>query len=334
MANDKTMLGMLALLAARRMAQEGQPVEYWLDERVRRLAITTPSARVPVETGLKIWRNLPDHTGREPIGLELARQVPVSSLQLLGTAVGSAPHLFGAVQVFCRYFPYLCMLDALSERISGGSMTIVWNGDAGSAPESLRDFVFARIVGLTGELAYQAIRPESVRLSGPAPTPARQRQYEKAFGCGVEFQQSQSRLNFRTGDLSVPLYGSNPALHTSVVQRLGAYDATGASAAARVVGALEQVLDSGDARIEVVAERLGMSPRSVQKNLNAEGYQFSELLRGVRQRRALRLLCETETTVASVSLSLGYGNVGSFSRAFVDWFGCSPGAFRARHRAV
>lgn len=332
MANERTMLGMLALLAARRMAHEGQPVEHWLDDRVRRLAITAPYARVPVETGLKIWRNLPDHNGRDPAGVELARQVPVSSLQLLGTAVGSAPHLFGAVQVFSRYFPYLCMIDALSERISGGSMTIVWHGDHDSAPDSLRDFVFARIAGLMEETAFQVVRPVSVTLSGPSPTTARQRQYEKAFGCGVEFQHSQSRMKLRTTELSVPLYGSNPALHTSVIQRLGAFDSTGASAASRVVGALEQVLDAGDARIEVVAERLGMSPRAVQKSLNAEGYQFSELLRGVRQRRALRLLCETETTVASVSLSLGYGNVGSFSRAFVDWFGCSPGAFRARHR--
>lgn len=326
------MLGALALLAGRRMADEGKPLEHWLDEGVRRLTMTTPSGRVPVQTGLKIWRSLPEGDGRDPVGIELARNLPVPSLQLLGTAVGSAPHLFGALQVFIRYFPYLCMVDALSDRISGGSMTIVWHGPSDSAPASLRDFVFARIAGLMGELGFQPVRPVSVALTGAPPALRRQRQYEKAFGCSVEFQQPRACMKLRTSDLSVPLYGSNPALHTSVIQRLGAFDATGASAAARVVGALEQVLDGGDARIETVADRLGMSPRSVQKNLNSEGYRFSELLRGVRQRRALRLLSETETTVASVSLSLGYGNVGSFSRAFVEWFGCSPGAFRARYQ--
>ena len=81
-------------------------------------------------------------------------------------------------------------------------------------------------------------------------------------------------------------------------------------------------------RIERVAEILGMSPRSVQKQLAAEGCRFSELLRGVRQRRALTLLRETETPVSSVALALGYGDVGSFSRAFHEWFGRSPAAFR------
>lgn len=213
-------------------------------------------------------------------------------------------------------------------------MTITWDEGADVAPPCLRDFFLTRIAGLLDHFGLQPARPAHVRLAGPAPSAARQRQYAETFRCPVEFDQSRSAMVLRTAELTTPLYGSNPALHTAAIQRLGAFDRNRMSVAARVVGALEQLLDGGEARIETAAELLGMSPRSVQKQLAAEGWQFSDLLRRVRQRRALSLLCETEMPVAGVAVALGYGNVGSFSRAFQGWFGRSPAAYRADHRAA
>ena len=323
-ASKKTMLGMLAILAARRLQDAG--ADSGGSAGTVSTPLPLPSARVPAEVGLDLWRRLPTATGQEAVGLQLAGRAPVSAFHLLGTAVASAPHLCGAVQVFCRYFPYLCMSAHLVEEITGDIVTVTWDDGMGSAPRSLRDFVLVELTGVLASYGVHVVRPVRVTLTGPAP--GARRLYEDAFQCPVEFDQPQSALVLRTVDLALPLYGSNPALHTAVTHRLGAFDRSRTSRAARVVGALEQLLDAGEVRIERVAEVLGMSPRSVQKQLAAEGCRFSELLRRVRQRRALTLLRETETPVSAVALALGYGDVGSFSRAFHEWFGHSPAAFR------
>ena len=334
MTNDRTMLGSLALLGARwQKASQVSPARGREDD-LQQFAYNTPSARVPLETGLEIWRSLPVSPERGPIALEIARRAPLSALQLLESASSSAPHLLGAIEVFCRYSAYLWTLEPLSEQIAGGEVTITWDDAGGVVPTSLRDFTFARIAGLVESLGVQPVRPEFVTLPEPAPSITVRQRYEQAFGCPLHFQQSPSAIVLRTSALSVPLYGSNPVLHTSVTQRLGAFRDSDLSTAARVVGTLEQLLDEGDARIGTVAARLGMSGRSLQKALNSEGYRFCELLQRVRRRRAMRLLCETETPIASVASALGYGNVGSFSRAFVHWLGCSPASFRLRHRGA
>ena len=326
MKNDRTMLGMLAVLAARGLGQSGVASERWLEAHAGRLPVVAPAARVPLDKGLQLWRQLPEASGRDTIGLQLAGRVPVSTFHLLGTAVASAPHLFGAVQVFSRYFHYLCTVEHLSDRIAGDTMTLAWDDAADVAPSSLRDFVLAQVAGVLDRFGVEPVRPARVALAGPAPR--RWRQYQEVFGCPVEFDAAQSAMVLGTRALTVPLFGSNPSLHTAVTHRLGAFDRHRSSVTGRVVGVLEQLLDDGDARIESVAEALGMSPRSLQKQLALEGSQFSDLLRRVRQRRAVGLLRETDTPVAGVAAALGYGSVGSFSRAFNEWFGCSPGAYR------
>ncbi len=332
MNRDRTMLGMLAAVAARELDRSGKACERWLEEQTGKVSIAAPSARVQLDAGLNIWRQLPQFTECETIGLQLAGRVPVSTLHLLGTAVSSAPHLFASLQVLCRYFPYLCMVDHLSDRIAGNTMTIVWDDAADTAPACLRDFILAEIVVVLQRLGLRPVRPVHVEIAGDAPR--RWRRYAHVFGCPVEFEQSQSRLSVDISELSTPLYGSNPALHTAVIHRLGAFDRNCSSMSARVVGALEQLLDTGEVRIEAVAHVLGMSTRAVQKQLASEGSQFSEILRRVRQRRALALLCETNAPIAGVALALGYQNVGSFSRAFHEWFGSSPAAFREAGRPV
>jgi len=324
------MLGMLAVLAARGLGDSGVPSERWLEVHTSDVPITTPAARVPLSAGLKLWRRLPEVAGRDTIGLRLAGRVPVSNLHLLGTAVGSAPHLFGAVQVFCRYFHYLCTVDHLSEQISGDITTITWDDNADVAPASLRDFVLAQLATIIERFAVRSVRPRRLLLNGPAPR--RWRHYGDLFDCPIEFDQRQSQLVLHTSDLSVPLFGSNPALHTAVTHRLGAFDRYRSTLSTRVVGAIEQLLDAGEIRIEAVADLMAMSPRALQKQLSVEGVQFSELLRRVRQRRALTLLCETDTPVTGVAVALGYGSPGSFSRAFQEWFGRSPAAFREARR--
>jgi AraC-like DNA-binding protein len=55
-----------------------------------------------------------------------------------------------------------------------------------------------------------------------------------------------------------------------------------------------------------------------------------DYLRDVRMRLACRLLRETDLGIKEISARAGYATEASFSRAFSQWCGCAPGAYRRR----
>jgi AraC-like DNA-binding protein len=89
-------------------------------------------------------------------------------------------------------------------------------------------------------------------------------------------------------------------------------------------------LDSGDARIAVVAKRLGMSARKLQGLLQAEGTSFQELLDDARSTLAREYLRDPDLSIAEVAYMLGYSEPSAFTRAFRRWTGRSPRELRGQ----
>ena len=74
----------------------------------------------------------------------------------------------------------------------------------------------------------------------------------------------------------------------------------------------------------------GISARSLQRQLEAEGTSFSEMLAETRRSETLSRLNDRGRTIASIAAGLGYSDQASFTRAFRRWTGAPPGQFRGR----
>jgi AraC-like DNA-binding protein len=81
-------------------------------------------------------------------------------------------------------------------------------------------------------------------------------------------------------------------------------------------------------QIEFVAESLGISTRSLQRNLATDGLSFSRVLADVRLRRAVAWLRTTDRPVTDLAFDLGYADAANFTRAFRTRTGISPQRFR------
>jgi AraC-like DNA-binding protein len=90
----------------------------------------------------------------------------------------------------------------------------------------------------------------------------------------------------------------------------------------------------GTLDLESTARQLSMSSRTLKRKLRAHGFKFRELVEEVRRTRSVRLLNETSLSVEEIGRRVGYAAHGNFVRAFRRWTGTTPGAFRARGRAV
>jgi AraC-like DNA-binding protein len=87
-----------------------------------------------------------------------------------------------------------------------------------------------------------------------------------------------------------------------------------------------------DRGIASLAKLLQISPRSIQRMLQAEGTSFRSLLASARCDQARKLLATSDMSVGDVASFLGYQFGPNFIRAFTSWAGTSPGEFRARAR--
>lgn len=84
----------------------------------------------------------------------------------------------------------------------------------------------------------------------------------------------------------------------------------------------------GQLNLSEVAKQLNMSSRTLQRYLEIEDTTFKALIAEVKKQYAEAMLIKNELSIQEISESLGYADVSHFSRAFKNWTGVTPKAFR------
>lgn len=88
------------------------------------------------------------------------------------------------------------------------------------------------------------------------------------------------------------------------------------------------MLRSGAPTIERMARYAGMSVRSYQRRLTAEGQTFSDLVEDERRRLLTQTLGDAELRLGEVATHLGYSRQSSLTRAVRRWTGKAPQRLR------
>lgn len=91
-------------------------------------------------------------------------------------------------------------------------------------------------------------------------------------------------------------------------------------------------LAARDLSEDVIANRLAMGTRTLQRVLKDEGTTFREVKARFVEDRASALLTGSDLPIEAISRHLGYIEPNSFRRAFKGRFGLSPSEFRAKAR--
>jgi AraC-like DNA-binding protein len=182
-------------------------------------------------------------------------------------------------------------------------------------------------------VGFETWAPREVHFRHRAPKDSTaQRRF---FGAPVHYGQTDDALLFATTDLRAPMKAADPELLPILVRhadeclkKLPRSDDF-RDGVRRVVIA---ELGSGDVTIERVADRLGMSARSVQRRLQEDGPSFKDLVAETRLALSRRYLGDPSLTLTEAAYLLGYSDLSAFSRAFRRWTGTSAIEFRRRAR--
>jgi AraC-like DNA-binding protein len=153
--------------------------------------------------------------------------------------------------------------------------------------------------------------------------------FENLIPATVHFEQPHTRLIFPNTYLDLPLIMADPMTarmaREQCKRELNAVMKN--SSFSRLVGELAFDEALGFCTLEDVAEKLHMSPRTLQRQLAQEDKSFSSVVDEMRQHKATAMLRKREMSLDSIAEKLGYTDTANFTRAFKRWTGTTPKRF-------
>src|SRR5450432_2568036 len=84
---------------------------------------------------------------------------------------------------------------------------------------------------------------------------------------------------------------------------------------------------SQDHTMAGLARHMGLTPRTLQRHLRAEGTTHQRLLDDTRRELALHHLAD-HMAIGEIAFQLGFSEASAFHRAFKRWTGMTPQAYQ------
>ncbi|MGE7991442.1 AraC family transcriptional regulator [Pseudomonas sp. NPDC089554] len=263
------------------------------------------------------------------IGLLAYRHAHTGSLNAAGYAIMSSATLGDALERLVEYHPLTSNGSELSLERQAGSVMLMGIELGCPAPRPFIDAGAALILGLIHWLvpAAQAM-PLRVQFSYPRPNDLSA--LEQLFGKHLSFSAPCSALVFADSILSLPLKTASPALEAIHRQYANAQLRTQLDSMSKRIERLvhRYLHKSMPLTLELAAEALGSTRRSLQSALEAEGASFRALLDEERKYHAHQMLHYSELTVKTIASRLGYYEISSFHKSCHRWFGMTPSRYR------
>ncbi len=195
------------------------------------------------------------------------------------------------------------------------------------------ELALAACTALSREVGEQGFTPLAVHISHAAPDDVSA--FEAHFRCPIHFGASRDALEVSHDRLRSP-----NRLGDTSMSRFFDTHLDGALAGLpedwdfgrRVRAEIAQGLSEGVPTLKRMGARLGMSGRTLQRRLAADGLNYRDLVDKARKELAARLLRETDYDLAEVAFLTGFSEQSAFHRAFSRWTQQTPRVYREEAR--
>jgi AraC-like DNA-binding protein len=273
---------------------------------------------------------------------EAVRMQDISIVGLIGVAFENVEAVRRQVN---RYAPLTLdaddggTADAVEFVRENGDVWMKFTGDIYVDYPLLTESGFARNVCGVRELAasmpaFANLKfPKAIRFSYAEPS--YRAEYDRIFGVPLFFDSHMNAFQVDEALLNMKLPRTNPYLSEVLSARaeelLKSLEMS-KTMRGRVENLLIPILHTGDASMDTVAVKLGLSRQTLFRKLKAEGVTFEKVLDELRHQLALHYLNEKKVPVNQTAYLVGFSEPAAFSRAFKRWTGSSPRTYVSSSR--
>jgi AraC-like DNA-binding protein len=313
----------------------GSTAELLAAAHLRPEAIGDPDSFVSYRSVAALLESAATGTATGDFGRRLAERQGLDILGPVGIAARTAPTVGAAVEAIERYLSTYSPALSVAVRAEPGDRlaTFDWRlaGDRPPPHRQAAELGLGVSVRVFRLLAGEDFRPTSVHLRHEPLVDVGD--YERYFGCRIDFAADSYGFRFQRDVLSRPL-AADHAVHDVVQEYLSTISAPAeTSTVDAVVRLVARILPTGGLDLDLVAGHLAQHRRTLQRQLADQGTTFAELVDRVRREEAERCLRDTDLAFGELSRMLGFSEQSAFSRACRRWFDGSPRTVRTSLRA-
>jgi len=290
--------------------------------------------RFPHARWIALWEEVERATGDAGIGLHAGSTLPLC-WDAVDYLLAASATLRAALERFERYAPLVSTAARHALRTGDGEARIERVQLLGAArSRAATEFAFTTIFRRLRALTGRAWTPREVRFTHAPGAPLSR--YEAAFGCPVRFEAGEDTIVLPLELLALPMERPAPETCALLEAQLDARSSRLVSERRTLVdrtcAVIEEELRTGAAPLEIVAKKLGVGSRTLQRRLAASGAPYRELVERTREETARRLLEDPALRLGEVGYRLGFADASAFCKAFRRWTGMTPGDYRRRGR--
>ena len=297
--------------------------------------IEDPDARIDAGLADRLWELAGARASDPQLALHAAEALPLGAYKVIDYLGAHSASVGDALRRIVAYFPLVdprarFEIDETVDPIALSMRTT----DGEEVPAGGQDYTFAALVTRLRAMVATPLPIDAVELTYPEPPDASE--HVRIFGARVRFGQPVARLLLSASAWETPMRATDPALIALLEHHASALVSElepRRELATRVRDALiEDVRAQRAPRVDRVARRVGMSARTLQRSLRAEGMSFAALLDDARRATACAYLGDPQISLAEIAWLLAFADQSTFARAFKRWTGVTPGAWRAQPR--
>lgn len=290
-----------------------------------------PDRRLPAQAVNRVLERAAELSGAEDFGLRLAELRGFSNLGPVTVLARDEPDMRAALDVFIAYLPLHNEALDVSLGLAGDAAMLCCRILAPGPTVQATDVAVAMLHRILRQLLGSDWRPELVALERLPPV--RPQHFERVFGRRVLFGQDFSGIVFDPADLARPNLLADAGLRPYTQGLRDSLSAArGEPLAASVQRLARAMLASQRCTAPTVAARLGLSRRTLDRRLAAEGTSFQAVLDGVRRDLALGQVEGSHRSMAEIADLLGFASPAGFNAWFRAHWGQPPGRWRRQQQ--
>lgn len=300
--------------------------------------IYIPTERVSVAKIKKLWELSLKYTDNACFGLIYARYIQPSALHGLGFSWLASHNLKEGLERLVRFQKILGTHFALKLRKTHQGYCLYESirqaDDCLQFPDVAWDAELASIYKICQLMMGPDFRP--IRVSFEHEKPVCADQFEAFFGLPVQFNASETAIEFDKALCEQMFFSANPELARMsdqiVIDYLSQFEQEDIITQTRQY--IIDQLPTGLPRQPNIARTLNLSLRNFQRKLTAHGTHYNALLIDIRYGLARQYLQSPHHSIIEITYLLGFADPSNFGRAFKRWSSQTPLAYRKAHAII
>lgn len=291
-----------------------------------------PSYLVSPDQYRKVVANILRLTGNKGIAFDLGSRSEIADLGIVGYAMVSSPTLLDALQLWIRYARALvgaCWgVRLLDDEPGHFSVEVIEElPTAGGLAFCVEEFI-TMMQKIGGALSGAA--PEVQRVMLPYEKPDYADLYDEICKVPVRFSAQRMQITVPQSWADTPLRTSDREFNEICLQHCGQIMRQIAQESPLLSRLRLMLLRSPSAvpTLDEAAEHLGLSSRTLRRQLHDQGRSYHRLVADFRTELACEYLRSATLSAKEIGYLLGFESSNAFRRAFKTWTGSTLREYR------